>query len=353
MAYTFGSYQLDAFSGGHGNIVRSKNIPMPAVSPVVFTVARGDGVVKSGEIVNPRDIDVLLKIAASSRSDLISRLDALQKALALRGQALCIHEDGRIFQNVDCLSAETTLAGGADVQACNVPIKFRAYDPYAYKSTSSSQDTGTVTLTLASGVWNFAAISVTGGGTIYSFPLIRLANKTSTGSTTLTSARNSGSTYTTLPVNATSFSASVGDILQLSSGGNTQNVTVGTAFSAGATTLTVSSFVANATYAIGATVAKITQWTAITVSQSQDSSTLTTYSTASVPLPNLNNEYVDIQCDPASGMSIESNGSGELHDPVGVFPVIQPDATTFNISIACQSEVKAQAVFSWTSRYLS
>lgn len=349
---SFGAYQLDSFSSGVGNILRGKDVSSPVVTPVTSNVSRRYGSVKNGELVNVREIDVDLKIVGSSRSDLVARLDALKKALRLRGQQLVIYEDLRYFANTDCLEASAKLAGGANVLACTVSIKFRAYDPMAYAASSSSYDSGTVALTLASSVWNFPATAITGGGSVESYPLIRLINKTSTGSATTTTARNSGTAYTTLPVNATSFSASVGDQLQLSNGTNTQTVVVATAFSAGATTITVNSFTANATYGVGATVLKLTQWTAISITQATDSQTVTAYSTATVPLPLNNGDYTDFQCDPATGFSIQTNGNGKYHDPVGVFPVLEPDSTTFNISITSVSAVSAQMLISWVSRYL-
>lgn len=352
--YTLGSFVLNGNSLGLGYFFISKPLDMPTVSPITFPIARCDGLKKSGETVGARDISVVIKVVGSSRTDLISRLDSLQQALSLRGQSLMIHEDAsaRYYSNVDCLSATAALAPGK-ILSCPVAISFRAYDPYAYAATSSSFDTGVVALTLASSLWNFAAINITGGGTYYSYPLLHIINKTSTGSTTLTTARNSGTGYTTLPVAATSFSASIGDVLQLNNGSTTQNVTVATAFSIGATTITVTSFTANATYAIGATVTKVTQWNSIQISQTQDSQTLTTNSTASVPLPNLNADYVDITCDPAAGMSIITNASGKLSDPVGLFPVVECGTTTFNIGISCSSAVSAECVLSWVPRYLS
>lgn len=352
MAYAlFGSYQLDAFSNGVGNIIAGKDVSAPTINPITSNIPRRYGAVKNGEVVGPRDIDVSLKIVGSSRTDLNARLDALKKALRLRGQQLVIYEDLRYFANTDCLSAEAKLSGAANISACVVSLKFRSYDPMAYAATSSSYDTGTQALTSSGGVWNFSTIAIAGGGTVEAYPLIRLINQSSTGSTTTTSARNSGTSYTTLPVSATSFSASVGDQLQLSSGGNSQIVTVATGFSAGATTITVSSFTANATYSSGSTVTKLTQWSAITVTQTSDSQTVTAYSTATVPLPNVNSDYVDIQCDPATGFSIQTNGNGKFSDPMGVFPTLPPDSTNFNISVTCNSAVSAEAIFSWTARY--
>ncbi len=353
-AYLFGSFQINANTGGLGYFVEGKSLNSPSFDPVLFPIARLGALKKSGEAVKPREIAVDIRVIGSSRSDLLSRLDTLQQALFERSQVLLIHDTGtRQYQSVDCISAEAVLGKGRSVVSCIAQCKFLASDPYAYATSSSSSDTGTVALTLASSLWNFAAINVAGGGTIYSYPLFHIVNKTSTGSTTLTTARNSGSTYTTLPVNATSFSASVGDILQLSSGGNTQNATVATAFSTSATTLTVTSFVANATYGIGATVAKVTQWTAISISQTQDSQTISASSSTDTPLPSANNEYIDVQCNPVAGISIIANSSGENIDFSGVPPVIEPGTTTFNIAIACVSAVSAQCVISWNQRYLS
>jgi hypothetical protein len=310
---------------------------------------------KSGETTSPREIMMDIKVVGSSRSDLIARLRTLQQGLLPRSQTLLVDDTNTCqYQSVDCVSAETTLGKG-NLIACVVQCKFLATDPFAYAVSSSSYDTGTVALTLANSLWNFAAINVAGGGNYYSFPLFHIINKTSTGSTTLTTARNSGTAYTTLPVSATSFSASIGDTLQLSSGGNSQNVIVATAFSVGATTLTVNSFVANATYGIGAAVTKVTQWNAISISQIQDSFTLTANSTSTVPLPNLNGDYVDVLCDPAvvNGMSIQTNSSGKNSDFSGIPPVLEYSTTTFNIAISCASAVSAQCIISWNARHIS
>jgi hypothetical protein len=350
--YFFGSFQINQNSGGLGYFFESKNLDIPKIRPVEFPIARRDGTKKSGEFVDPRQVDILLKIVGSSRTDLISRIDALQQALSLRSQSLCIHEDGRIFNSVDCISADAKLKAGKIV-ACDVPISFKTYDPYAYASTSSSYDTGTVALTSANSLWNFPAINVVGGGTIYSYPLLHLINKTSTGSTTLSAGLTSGNNYTSISVNATGFSASIGDKITITHGGTTQTLNVTTAFSVGATSIAVTSFTAGANYVSGDACTKVTQWNSIQISQVQDSETLSANSTASVPLPSANGDYVDVTCDPASGMSIIANASGKQSDPVGIFPVMEPGTTTFNIGISCSSAVSAEAVISWNARYLS
>jgi hypothetical protein len=280
--YTFGGYALNSFSAVSSTLAglffESKNFDLPVVKPIAFNIARRDGQKKSGEVVEPRTIPVDIVVVGTSRSDLISRLDALQQALSLRGQQLMIHEDSsaRYYKNVDCISAEAPLGKGSII-ACTVKIKFLAYDPYAYAGTSSSYDTGTVALTLSGGLYNFPAINITGGGTVYAYPLIHIINK----------------------------SGSAG------------------------------------------------QWNSIQISQTQDSQTLTANSTASVPLPLNNGDYVDVQCDPSVGMSIITNNNGKLSDPVGLFPVVECGTTTFNIGISCGSAVSAEAIISWTQRYMS
>lgn len=351
--YYFGSFLLNNMSTGLGTTLLAKNMDLPIVKPVTFPIARRDGLKKSGEFVDGRDINVLLQVVGSSRIDLMSRIDTLQQALALRSQNLIIREDGRMFRSVDCVSAPVNFKAGSGVVQATVPCTFKAYDPYAYAASLSTYDTGTVSLTLSSSLWNFSAISLTGGGTYYSYPLIHLINKTSTGSTTLTAARNSGTAYTTIAVAATSFSGSTGDQITITHSGTTQTLTASAGWSVGATSISVNSFTASANYVSSDVAAKVTQWTQISISQTQDSQTLTTSSSSSVPLPSANADYVDIQCDPATGMTIQTNSSGKYSDPVGLFPVVEPGTTTINISIACASAVSAEAIISWNSRWLS
>lgn len=280
--YTFGAFQLNAFSGGYGLILLDKNIDMPVVKPVTFPMARRDGHKKSGEQVEPRNISIRLKVVGSSRLDLLSRIDSLMQALSLRGQNLYIHDSGtRYFQNVDALSAPVQFKAGAGVVQAEIAVAFTAYDPYSYSSSQSTYDTGTVALTLSGGVYNFSAINITGGGSVYSYPLIRIYNRTSVGAT---------------------------------------------------------------------------QWTSLTISQTNDSQTLTATHSAATPLPAANGDYVDIQCDPSqspNGWTIQTNGNGLFVEPVGVFPVVEPGSTTFNISISTSAAVSAEAVFSWLPRWLN
>src|SRR5690242_6386750 len=143
--YTFGSFVINQNASGLGYFLLSKELPMPEVAPVTFPIARRDGPKKSGEHVKERNIAVTLKIVGSSLLDLLSRLDSLQQALSLRGQLLYIHDSGtRYYQNVDALNAPVKFSAGQGIVQCTVNIAFITYDPYAYSSSSSNYDTGTV-----------------------------------------------------------------------------------------------------------------------------------------------------------------------------------------------------------------
>lgn len=354
-AYYFGSYQLNNASNGVGTIVLSKSLDLPVVEPVSYPIARRDGFHKSGEQVKPRDIPIELMVVGSSRSDLLARLDALQQALSQRSQQLIIHDSGtRSFQSVDCVSGPLSLAPGNVVYATCKAL-FRCYDPYEYSTTLSTYDTGTVVLTSANSLWNFPAINVTGGGTYYSYPLLHIINKSSTGSTTLSAGLTSGNNYTSISVAATTFSAQIGDKITITHGTTVQTLNVTAAFSVGATSIAVTSFTASASYISGDACAKVSQWTSISITQVQDSQTLTANSSTVVPLPNQSADYVDIQCDPApvQGWTIQTNSSGKFSDPLGIFPVIETGTTTFTIAIACASAVSAEAILSWKARWLS
>lgn len=353
--FSFGNFQLNANSGGLGYFVTSREFPLPVVKPTVSPIPRLAGAKKSGEQIDVRSITITIKVVGTSRTDVISRIDTLQQALALRSQPLVIHEDGRYYQSVDALSAPASFQAGGGVVDCDVQCVFTAYDPFAYSATPSTYDTGSTTLTLTNGLWNFAAISFSGGGTTYSYPFIRLTNNTSTGSTTLTANRNSGTAYTTIAVTATTFSGVIGDTITITHSSTTQTLTVAANFSVGATTITVNSFTASANYVSGDVAAKVTQWTNFTVTQTTDNLAISTVSTGGVLLPASNGDYVDIQCDPmaVNGWSIQTNNSGKFSDPIGLFPVIEPGLTTFGIAIASSSQVSADAYFTWTPRSLS
>jgi hypothetical protein len=352
--YTFGNFQLNNSSNGLGYFLVAKQLPLPVVKPVTFNIARRDGLKKSGEAVEARTITVKLVVVGTSRIDLISRIDALQAALSLRSQQLCIHEDGRFYQSADAISGTLDFAAGKGIVHCEVICAFTAYDPYAYASTASSYDTGVLALSASGGPWVFPQINIAGGGTVYSLPFIRIANKTSSGSTTLSATLTSGTLYTAISVVATTFSASLGDQVTITHGVTVQTLVIAAGFAIGATSITVSGFTASANYAIGDVAAKVTQWTSLTIAQTNDNQTLTASSSPAAPLPNLNGQYVDIQCDSASANAgIQANSSGVYIEPLGLFPVLEPVTTSITITLVSASAVSAEATITWVPRYAS
>lgn len=88
-----------------------------------------------------------------------------------------------------------------------------------------------------------------------SYELIMVTN---TYATTLTAALTSGTAYTALAVGALPAPVNTGDILCVSNGTEYQMVTVSTGAAAGATSIAVDSFTANAAYATGSTVGDTT-----------------------------------------------------------------------------------------------
>src|SRR5579884_2836967 len=128
--YTFGSFLLHNPSSGY--LLTGKELNLPTVKPHTATIARREGVKKSGEQVDARTATATVKVVGVSRLDCISKIDALQQALSLRGQALCLHEDGRFYKNVDAISAPVKFQAGYGIVQCEIAIAFTAYDPFAY-----------------------------------------------------------------------------------------------------------------------------------------------------------------------------------------------------------------------------
>lgn len=215
-AYYFGAYQINNFANGLGLSLLSKSVDMPVIKPMTFTVARREGLKKSGEVIDARSIELQIKIVGSSRADLMSRIDALQQNLALRGQALMIHEDGRVYRNVDCIEATVKLEAAKDLISALATCKFMAYDPFAYAATSSSYDSGIVALTLSGSIYNFPAINISGGGNVYSYPFIHMINKSAVAWTSISiNQSQDGQTLTTTNTGYAPLPSAVNDYLDI------------------------------------------------------------------------------------------------------------------------------------------
>jgi predicted phage tail component-like protein len=92
-------------------------------------------------------------------------------------------------------------------------------------------------------------------------------------------------------------------------------------------------------------------WTQVTINEFTDNRTLTITSN----LPSSTNDYLDIYCDPSNipsgGYSVQKNGSTACAFK-GVFPVLQPLMTSWNIQVTVSSGAPAGSVqWTWNARY--
>lgn len=359
--YTYGGFSLNAASGGLGYFLVAKDLDFPTYKATLSPLARYDGYKINGYQVSERQIQVDIIIIGTSRIDCIARKDTLEAALALRDQVLVLHEDGRYWV-ANATASKVKFAAGKGIVQCTMPVTFLCADPYAKAANPASPfDTGSLTYTLSGGSYVSPVQSFAGGGTIYSWPTIHLIHQTtSPGGTTLSSALTQGTSYTALPV-ASSPALSVGQVLTLyyATGAPlnqlwTQKVTVSQAVSAGATSIPVQSFVANYAFPVTSTTASIsTAWNQVTIAQLTDNYILSATSTSGVPLPQKSGDYLDINCDPATGWTIVTNGLPQQSDPVGAFPPLEPSTTQWQITIASDWQPTVDASWAWTPRYLS
>jgi hypothetical protein len=73
-------------------------------------------------------------------------------------------------------------------------------------------------------------------------------------------------------------------------------------------------------------------------------------------LPSAPGDYLDIFCDPnaGSGYTVQKNSSGTPLGFTGIFPVLQPGSTLWNITIVVSSGSPiVEAIFTWTPRWLA
>lgn len=93
-------------------------------------------------------------------------------------------------------------------------------------------------------------------------------------------------------------------------------------------------------------------WTQVVITETTDSRSLTITSN----LPSSTNDYLDIYCDPnaipSGGYSVQKNGTTACAFK-GVFPVLQPLMTGWNIQVTTGGSTPAGSVqWSWNARYL-
>jgi hypothetical protein len=378
--YAYGSFAINAHSGGLGYFLIAKDLDFVEFQPQLSPLALYDGYTITGYQVRQRQIQVDLIVVGISRVDCIARKDALEAALALRDQQLIIHEDGRYWV-ANAISGKAKFAAGQGIVQCKIPVVFVCANPYAQAvSQATPYDSGPIAYTsqYPTGTYTSPIFSVAGGGTAYSWPHLHLTHSLAApgGTTTLSVGITAGYTYTSLSVvSAPAIRAGQKLLLYYSYGSplnvQAQKVTASAAVTAGATTIPVNSFVAAYSLSTITTFVSIsTAWSVVAISQltdnyqsqsaSQNDQTYTlgpAGNGGAILLPQLQNDTLDLYCDPATGtgwtVAGTSSGFAFSYQPVGAFPPLQAGATSWQISITSDYQPTADFSVIWTPRYMS
>src|SRR5579885_1743619 len=263
----YGSFDLDNHSTPPtGYYVQSRPLGNMKKQQNLVPIARYEGVKKTGEWIGERTIQLQVKVVGSSRANLESLLDALYLALDQEQQHLVLHSDGRYFV-ADAIYAPAPLGIG-NILACTVPIDFVCQQPYAYSASGSGPyDTGDLVLSLDSGMRAYPGgrsipnttyvfppfLSITGGGTAFSRPTMKIYNKrVALSGIQLTTALLQNTVYTSIMVGALNAPLYPGDTLTMAlnhtppqQGDPSQTLTVSQLANVGDTTINVNSFTAN------------------------------------------------------------------------------------------------------------
>lgn len=140
------------------------------ISPVDWNIttakiARTEGMKVVGQTIDTRTITLSMQVVTASRTALEAALDTLEAALNVPQQPLTLHSDNRYW-----IASCTKLTYSRDMVAvANVQVTFTCYQPYAYSATVQAQ---TVTGNVSSPItW-----TMTGGGTIFSHPQMKITN---------------------------------------------------------------------------------------------------------------------------------------------------------------------------------
>jgi hypothetical protein len=176
MPSQYGQFNLH---DGRTYLVVAKNLDYAEMTPVVYPIARLEGVKKTGEKINQRTIPVKVRVIGTSRADLETKLDALYAALALRQQPLYLHSSDSRYWIADAIRGQAGFVPGCTISVV-VPVTFVCYHPYAYAQTSSTVTMPSQMFTLVSGTtWQSTVQTITGGGTVFARPTITITNNTS------------------------------------------------------------------------------------------------------------------------------------------------------------------------------
>lgn len=173
--YTYGTFVL------HDNqtyFVEKFDDSWVDVAEATTKIARLDGLKKTGEIVNDRNLKITVSVLppAGTRAALEAALDALDAALYKRQQNLVVKSDGRYFV-ADCISNQLVINQPAYAA---LELTFWCSVPYA-SATAASTSTLNSTWGGSSGVFS-ASPNITNTGTILAYPQIDITN---TGAVTM------------------------------------------------------------------------------------------------------------------------------------------------------------------------
>ncbi len=348
--YTFGGFIIH---NGMDVFLQQKTFDFPERKQTYFHIARNDGDKKTGEIINAKPIPVSLRITGFNRPDVEMKWDAMQQALSYEQQNLKLHAlDGR-FWVADAIRAPMTLAPGKLQSTPPIAITFVAQNPYAYAAASQAfTDSGVASLVSGS-LWQRTGINLWRQGTSTAYPQIVITNNTQSNNTTLTTGLTNGTPTSSLTVAAIPNNALSGDTYMISDGaGHTQNVTLAANASAGATTLSVTSFTPNFSYpGSGATtVQRVTTITAITINDATDGRAVTFNGITLTNAP----QALTVITDPtaANGMTGTIAGGNPLNFS-GIWPLMGQSQTSWTIQATCLSQPTIQTAWTWTPRLLA
>jgi hypothetical protein len=349
---TYGSFNLN---DGINYFVTRKSLGFPAINPSMFKIARLEGMKKVGENINERKIQIEMRILGVSREDLETKIDQLLDALFNRNQNLAMHSNDSRYFICDCVDFKCDLKPGQVISTA-ATLDFIAYNPFAYSASSTSFDTGIITMPSVGTSLGQAAYSTTyglnSGGNVFTRPNLRIMQQTPLCSFSMTGATLiAGHIYNSIPCTATPQELNIGDDLILTSGTHMQSVVVAAFTPAGSTSVNVGGFAANFAYPAGSSLTRDLTWGQIQVNQTTDQQVLV----ISSGLPATFGDYIDINCDPTTtnGFSAILNGGNALSTVAGSFPILEDGSTNWTITILSNSVPQVEFIWTWTPRWIS
>lgn len=352
-------YQYGAFviHDGINYLTQQKDFDYPTVQETMYKIARFEGMKKTGETVNDKTIAVTIRILGTSRYDVEAKLDALFQGLAQRQQALSLHAlDGRYWV-CDAITGKAHFQPGT-VVSVEVPVSFQASQPFALAAGPSSFTLPDTVLGAGTGgatSWASGPVVFAGGGTYFNRPIITVTNDTPANNNVLGASLVNGTPYTSLTIAAPGLAHAVtsGQKFLLNDGaGHTQTVTASAAAAAAATTLAVTSFTANFSYPLTTTTVNLdTSVTTLTLVQATDGQTLTLSGLVGFT----HGQSILVTCDPlaANGYTALLNGAGNPLAFQGVFPVLEPGATSWQVLATANNQPTLMAAWTWNARWIS